>query len=227
MPERPHVDQVYSRLRWLIIEGRYPPGTRLIEERLASDLGVSRTPVRQALARVAAEGLVHIFPNRGAVVRRFTTADLLEIYDLRALLEGHAAYLAASRIAPEQLTILKDAADALEQSLTQTFDSHTEEVRFLVEQNAIFHDTVLFAAGNERLTSIVHTVVDIPLQFRSFYWYTPEERQISNFFHRAILKALQQGDGERARAMMREHIYHGRDVLLQHFNDDQMTDIEQ
>ncbi|MCL6539597.1 MAG: GntR family transcriptional regulator [Roseiflexus sp.] len=227
MSERPPVDQVYSRLRWLIIEGHYPPGSRLVEERLASDLGVSRTPVRQALARVAAEGLVHIYPNRGAVVRRFTTADLLEIYDLRALLEGHAAYLAASRIGLEQLAILKDAAEALEQSLTRTFESRTAEVRFLVEQNAIFHDTILFAAGNERLTSIVHMVVDIPLQFRSFYWYTPEERHISNFFHRAILKALQQGDGERARAMMREHIYHGRDALLQNFNDDQTTDIEQ
>jgi len=84
-------DQVYQRLRRLLIEGHYPPGSRLIEERLAQDLGLIRTPVRQALVRAAAEGLVQIFPNRGAVARSFTVDDLIEMYDLRALLEGHAA----------------------------------------------------------------------------------------------------------------------------------------
>ncbi|MGQ9548708.1 MAG: GntR family transcriptional regulator [Roseiflexus sp.] len=208
-------DQVYQRLRRLLIEGYYPPGSRLVEERLAQDLGVSRTPVRQALVRAAAEGLVQLFPNRGAVARGFTVDDLIEMYDLRALLEGHAAYLAARRITAEQLVRMEMAATALEQSLTITFDRHQDEVHFLVEHNAIFHQTIAEAAGNQRLISMLNQIVAVPLQFQSFYWYRAEERRISNFFHRSILHALRLGDGDRARAMMREHIFYGRDVLLQ------------
>ncbi|MGB9751834.1 GntR family transcriptional regulator [Roseiflexus castenholzii] len=208
-------DQVYQSLRRLLIEGFYPPGTRLVEERLAQDLGVSRTPVRQALVRAAAEGLVQIFPNRGAVARSFTVDDLLEMYDLRALLEGHAAYLAAQRISPAQLDRMEAAATALEESLTRTFECCEDEVHFLVEQNAIFHQTIAEAAGNQRLIAMLNQIVAVPLQFRSFYWYRSEERRISNFFHRSILNALMLGDGDRARAMMREHIFYGRDVLLQ------------
>ncbi|ACL25952.1 GntR family transcriptional regulator [Chloroflexus aggregans] len=213
--ESSSADQVYQRLRRLLIEGYYPPGTRLIEERLAQDLGVSRTPVRQALVRAAAEGLVQIFPNRGAVARNFTTNDLLEMYDLRALLEGHAAYLAAQHITAAQLERMEAAAAALEASLQQHFDRREDEVHFLVEQNAIFHQTIAEAAGNQRLIAMLNQIVAIPLQFRSFYWYRAEERHISNFFHRSILTALKLGDGDRARAMMREHIFYGRDVLLQ------------
>ncbi|WP_298403187.1 GntR family transcriptional regulator [uncultured Chloroflexus sp.] len=213
--ESSSADQVYQRLRRLLIEGHYPPGSRLVEERLASDLGVSRTPVRQALVRAAAEGLVQIFPNRGAVARSFTIDDLLEMYDLRALLEGHAAFLAAQRISPEQLARMEAAAAALEDSLNQTFARREDEVHFLVEQNAVFHQTIAEAAGNQRLIAMLNQIVAVPLQFRSFYWYRPEERQISNFFHRSILNALVLGDGDRARAMMREHILYGRDVLLQ------------
>lgn len=213
--ESSSADQVYQRLRRLLIEGHYPPGSRLVEERLAQDLGVSRTPVRQALVRAAAEGLVQIFPNRGAVARSFTIDDLLEMYDLRALLEGHAAYLAAQRISPDQLARMEAAAAALEDSLHRTFARREDEVHFLVEQNAVFHQTIAEAAGNQRLITMLNQIVAVPLQFRSFYWYRAEERQISNFFHRSILNALILGDGDRARAMMREHIFYGRDVLLQ------------
>jgi DNA-binding GntR family transcriptional regulator len=109
-------DDVYLRLRRRLIEGHYPPGSRLVEERLAHDLGVSRTPIRQALARAAAEGLVHLFPNRGAVARSFTIDDLLEIYELRAVLEGHAAARAATQIGATQLADLEATALALEQA---------------------------------------------------------------------------------------------------------------
>ncbi|MGQ9482645.1 GntR family transcriptional regulator [Chloroflexus sp.] len=222
--EENSADQVYRRLRRLLIEGHYPPGSRLIEERLAQDLGVSRTPVRQALVRAAAEGLVQIFPNRGAVARSFTVDDLIEMYDLRALLEGHAAYLAARRITAEQLARMEMAATALEQSLSLTFERRQDEVHFLVEHNAIFHQTIAETAGNQRLIVMLNQIVAVPLQFRSFYWYQHEQRQISNFFHRSILNALRLGDGDRARAMMREHIFYGRDVLLQSRSAEEATD---
>jgi DNA-binding GntR family transcriptional regulator len=214
---------VYAQLRRLIIEGRYPAGARLVEERLASELGVSRTPVRQALARAAAEGLVELFPHRGAVVRSFSAADLLEIYDLRAALESLAAGRAAAHITQQQLATLEQAALALEQAISRSFASREEEIHYLVQQNALFHDTIIVACGNRRLSRTLATVVDVPLQFRSFNWYSAEHRRISNFFHRGILHALRRADAERARALMQEHIYHGRDALLQSLGSDLVT----
>jgi DNA-binding GntR family transcriptional regulator len=221
----PADDPVYRELRRLIIEGVYPPGTRLVEERLAGDLGVSRTPVRQALARVAAEGLARIYPNRGAVVRTFTRDDLVQNFDLRAVLEGLAAHQAAARITEAQLEALDRVAAALEASLDQRFEAHNDEVHYLVRHNHIFHSTIIAASGNQRLADILPLVVDVPLQFRSFYWYSHEERRISNFFHRSILNALRGRDADRARAMMQEHIYFGRDFLLKSLEaaDDKVT----
>ncbi len=213
-------DAVYLRLRRRLIEGHYPPGSRLVEERFAHDLGVSRTPIRQALARAAAAGLVQLFPNRGAVARRFALDDLLEIYELRAVLEGHAAARAATQIDAQQLDALEATASALEQAPAHGFASRTDEVHFLVAQSAHFHDTIIAASGNQRLAAMLGNVVNVPLQFRSFYWYSAEERRISNFFHRSILTALRHGDADRARAMMQEHIYHGRDVLIQSLREE-------
>jgi DNA-binding GntR family transcriptional regulator len=210
----PADDPVYRELRRLIIEGVYPPGMRLVEERLGGDLGVSRTPVRQALARVAAEGLVRIYPNRGAVVRMFTRDDLVQNFDLRAVLEGMAAHQAATHITAPQLDALERAAVALEAVAQQRFATHNDEVHYLVRHNHTFHSTIVAASGNRRLADILPLVVDVPLQFRSFYWYTQAERGISNFFHSSILNALRSRDPDRARAMMQEHIYYGRDFLL-------------
>jgi DNA-binding GntR family transcriptional regulator len=208
-------DPVYQRLRRLIIEGHYQPGTRLIENRLARDLGVSRTPVRAALSRAASDGLVRIFPNRGAVVRTFSHDDLISAYELRAVMEGYAAARATARISQDQLDALEQAALALEESLSREFASREEEVHFLVEQNQCFHTIIVHASGNERLAALLPAIVDVPMQYRSFYWYSREERGISNFFHRSILRALRDHDADRARAMMQEHVYRGRDVLLE------------
>ncbi|NOK58942.1 MAG: DNA-binding transcriptional regulator, GntR family [Chloroflexi bacterium AL-W] len=208
-------DPVYHKLRRLIIEGYYPPETRLVEEKLAHDFGVSRTPIRQALARVAAEGLIHTYPNRGAVVCSFTRKDLIQTFDLRAVLEGYAAQQAAQHIDQQQLERLEQLAGLLEATEERTFDSREETVHFLVEHNQHFHSIIVSASQNRRLSNMLTVVVDVPMQFRSFYWYTDDERRVSNFFHRSILSALHRRDGERARAMMQEHIYRGRDFLLQ------------
>ncbi|NJN19323.1 MAG: GntR family transcriptional regulator [Oscillochloris sp.] len=213
-------DPIYQRLRRLIIEGYYPPGTRLVEDRLARDLGVSRTPIREALTRVAIEGLVQITPNRGAVVRTFSREDLIDTFDLRAVIEGHAAYRAALRITSSDLEQLEQTAVALESFETRRFSERNEEVHYLVEHNHQFHAAIIAASANRRLQAILPMVVDVPMQYRSFFWYTRSERAISNFFHRGILHALRQRDADRARALMQEHIYHGRDVLLESLRND-------
>lgn len=208
------LDTIYQELRRLLVEGHYSPGEHLVEGRLANDLGVSRTPVRQALARAAAEGLVKIYPNRGAVVRTFTHDDLVDAYNLRAVLEGYAAHEAALHITATQLAQLEEHAAALESIEQQVFASREEEIHFLVNQNQQFHDIIIAASSNQRLADLLPLVVNVPLQFRCFYWYSSEERRESNFFHRSILCSLHAGAPERARTMMQEHIYRGRDSLL-------------
>ena len=210
---------VLERLRALILTGEYGPDERLIEEQLAERLGVSRTPVRQALTMLEAEGLVEITPNRGATVCSFSIEDVWDIYDLRAVLEGHAARRAAGRIERRELERLRELAREME-GLPGQFDDHEEEIRALVALNQVFHGTIVEASRNRRLERLINRTVEIPLMFKAFYWYTSHERTISNHYHRQILEALENGDADRAEIIMREHVYKGRDFVIRALKED-------
>jgi DNA-binding GntR family transcriptional regulator len=210
---------VLERLRALILTGEYGPDERLIEEQLAERLGVSRTPVRQALTMLEAEGLVEITPNRGATVCSFSIEDVWDIYDLRAVLEGHAARRAAGRIERRELERLRELAREME-GLPGQFDDHEEEIRALVALNQEFHGTIVEASRNRRLERLINRTVEIPLMFKAFYWYTLHERTISNHYHRQILEALENGDADRAETIMREHVYEGRDFVIRALKED-------
>jgi DNA-binding GntR family transcriptional regulator len=204
---------VLERLRDLILTGEYGPDERLVEEQLAERLGVSRTPVRQALTMLEAEGLVEIAPNRGATVCSFSIADVWDIYDLRAVLEGHAARRAAGRIVDRALGRLRELAGEME-GLAGRFEDHEEETRTLVGLNQEFHGIIVEAGRNRRLQHLINRTVEIPLMFKAFFWYTPHQRVISNHYHRQILGALERGDEDRAETIMREHVYEGRDFVI-------------
>ena len=143
-------------MRALILAGEYAPEERLIEEQLAERLGVSRTPVRQALTLLEAEGLVELAPNRGATVRSFTVADVWDIYDLRAVLEGHAARRAAGRIQGDEVGRLRELAAQME-GLAGRFEDHEEEIRALVGLNQEFHGAIVEASRNTRLQRLIST----------------------------------------------------------------------
>jgi DNA-binding GntR family transcriptional regulator len=204
----------------LILEGDYGPNERLVEERLAGRLGVSRTPIRQALTMLEAEGLVEIAPNKGAMVCSFTFEDVWDIYDLRAVLEGHAARRAAERIDEDGLARLRSLAEDMEGVLPVRFAEHDEEIRWLVATNQAFHGTVVAASRNGRLEKLIRRTVEVPLMFKAFYCSGPHERTISNHYHRQILDALGAGDGERAEIVMREHVYEGRDFVIKALKED-------
>ena len=211
---------VFERLRRSILEGEYGPDERLVEGQLAERLGVSRTPIRQALAMLEAEGLVEIAPNKGAVVCSFSIEDVWDIYDLRAVLEGHAARRAAGRINDEELSRLRDVAEAMEKISPERFANHGEESRWLVAANQEFHGTIVAASRNGRLGKLIWRTVEVPLMFKAFFWYGPRERAISSHYHRQILRALETGDGERAEIIMREHVYEGRDFVIEALKED-------
>lgn len=215
--ERP---RVLERLRHLILTGEYGPNERLIEEQLAERLGVSRTPIREALTMLEAEGLVEIAPNRGAMVASFGVEEVWDIYDLRAVLEGYAARRAADRIKGAELGRMRELTVEMEGLSDRGFAQHEEEIRLLVTLNNEFHGIIVEASRNRRLRRLIRRTVEVPLVFKSFFWYTPHERVISNHYHRQILGALEAGDGERAEIVMREHIYEGRDFVIKALSED-------
>lgn len=209
---------VYGSIRESILAGRHGPGERLIEARLATDLGVSRTRVRDALARLEAEHIVARAPNRGVMVRPFTLGDIEETYALRLLLEGFGARMAALNITTpeiESLRAIQDRMEAAEARIPQLEDaeSRLDAVREVTELNNEFHRLIQQASRNSRLQRVVRTVVDVPLVFRSFYWYTESELSEAAREHRGIIEALLARDGDRSEELMRAHIGRGLNTL--------------
>jgi DNA-binding GntR family transcriptional regulator len=192
-----------------IVDGRLRPGARLKEDELARTLGISRTPVREALLMLRARGLVDMSPNRGATVRTYDADQLDDLYGLRAVLEGHAARLAAQRATEEQLAEIDASCTRFDALVARKGDDFLE----LVAENARFHSGVLDAAGSRRLADMLETVM-LPLAVRAFTTFTPAQLQNSAQHHRDIAAALAARQGERADALMREHIGEARDVLV-------------
>jgi DNA-binding GntR family transcriptional regulator len=205
------VDRAYEVIREGILSGAHEQGARLREEELADAIGVSRTPVREALRRLTADGLVELGTNRGAQVVSYTDADLAEIFELRALLEAHAHGLAADHIDIAAIAHLRELAEAMEE-LGEKRTSRSRDR--IAELNREFHTTIVHAAGSARLEALLHQVVQVPLVHRTFHRYSPEALKRSFDHHRELIAALEARDGAWAQAVMRSHVYAARAVLL-------------
>jgi DNA-binding GntR family transcriptional regulator len=194
-------------IRSAIVEGRLEPGRRLKETDLARELGISRTPVREALLMLQAEDLVAATPNRGAIVRVHDASELDDLYDLRALLEGHAARRAAERISESQV-------DMLRQSCERFAAVADDDIAGLVRENLFFHDAIVGIAGSARLAAMVGKVIKLPLVYSSYRWYSPEQKRDSVRYHRRLVDAFAARDAQRAEVIMKDHVLEARDVLV-------------
>jgi DNA-binding GntR family transcriptional regulator len=210
---------VYDRIRRGIVEGRYPPGARLVEQRLAEELDVSRTPIREAVRRLESEGLVVVARNRGAHVRPLTEADVADLYEARARLEAYAAELAAERAVPEQVAELHAAADAFAEEVAAGGRRTLARLRRLDAANARFHGTLQAASRHGRIRQLVAGAVDAPLVFQALQRFAPRELERSALFHGLIAEAVGAREPARAGRLMTEHVLQGRDALLAHLAD--------
>ena len=199
-------------IREAIVDGRLSPGERLKEEELARELGISRTPVREALLILQSEGLVDAAPNRGAVVRSHDADDLEDLYQLRAVLEGYAARRAAANVSEAVVAELQASCDRFEGLIEG-------DVQALVKENLLFHKVILDASRSRRLAELVRKVIELPLVYRSYIWYSVDQRRISSHYHRQITRALEAKDGERAELVMKEHVFEARDILVAHVRE--------
>jgi DNA-binding GntR family transcriptional regulator len=192
--------RVYDHLRTEILEGRLEPGAELIEVALAEQLGVSRGPLREAIGRLAAEGLVTVSPRRGAVVRSLSKEEFLELYQVREALERMAVQLAVHRLTDEQFEELGSLNEAMEAHATRN------EVESFFEANLAFHARLLEASGNGKLEELYRQLLGQlgRYRLRSLTLRGNLKRSVAE--HKAILRAARRGDAERAAQLMAEHI---------------------
>ncbi|MGB6038697.1 MAG: GntR family transcriptional regulator [Gordonia sp. (in: high G+C Gram-positive bacteria)] len=216
----------YTRIREAIVEGRYRPGQRLIEQRIAEEIDLSRTPVREALRRLEAEGLIVSEPNRGAAVRSVRVDELTDLSELRARLEAYATELAAQRIDADCLSELDLAITAFGDALDANFPSDLERVRAIDDANHRIHRAIHLGAGHQRLAGQLERTTDVPLVFQAFRQYDATQTLRSHSFHQLIRDLIVAGDGQRAGALMYEHVLQGRDVLLAHLEAAGTDDVD-
>jgi DNA-binding GntR family transcriptional regulator len=198
-----------------IINGRFEPGRRLKEDELTVLCAVSRTPVREALRRLANEGFVTLIPNQGAQVALMGEAELADLYELRVLVESYAAARAAVRISKDDIETLKTLAAEMEAALGDK--SAPPAQRFSVA-NMAFHRIILNAASSARLEAVAQIVIEAPLALRTLIRYSPGELERSAHHHRELIAAFEARDAGWARAVMSGHIQAAFQVLVRERN---------
>ena len=208
---RDAVETAYRAIRAGIVDGTYASGQHLTGEKLAQAAGVSRTPIREALRRLHAEGLVRMVPNQGAYVTGWTAADISQMFDLRAVLESYAAELATPLLTGAQIDRLAELAERTH-SLAQERPAGFRQA--LAQANSALHLTIVDAAANTRLAAMIASVVEMPLVMRTLGVYTQDDLLRSAGHHRELVLAFRARDPLWAAAVMRSHVLAARRAIV-------------
>jgi len=204
------VDDLAEQIRLRITAGEFPIGMQLRQAALANEFKVSRTPVREALRKLQAGGLITVTPHRGAVVRVPAPWEVRDAYEVRAELEGLAAERAATRIGPTDIAKLERANDTMRKGAQRTTKGKPVGGKLppTTAANDTFHTVILEAAGNERLMQVIQQINEsFPRNVLAQVLVDdPGLRAVNVDEHDAVIKALRARDGAGARAAMREHV---------------------
>ncbi len=210
MPDRDKfasaADYAYAVLRQEIIEGRFEPGRRMREIELAERLGISRTPIRQALSRLELDGLLDLRPRTGLEVSVLDTATVEELYEMRAALEGTAAAMAARHASPRDIAALSAILDE-----ERDLDDDPME---LYRHNRRFHETIHAAAHNRYLMKSLHALHDAVALLGPTTLAVKGRRRVAHAEHAAIVKAIKARDDARANSLARAHVQTALDLRL-------------
>lgn len=205
IPKYPNLTELaYLHIKRSILEGSLSEGTRLTEDNLAAQLGISKSPVREALNRLESDGLLTIEPRRGAYVRQFTLQEACELYELREVLEVHAVGLA--KITPAFLDELAANIVRMKRDL-----ANRNTIAY-VEEDIRFHNLIAAASGNQELRRVLENISQKTALFRSRTYRLVAAG--SPDCHDQIYEALKEGNRKLAQQAMREHILFFRDTLL-------------
>lgn len=204
---KPLREVVFETLRDAIIQGRLKPGERLMEIQLAEEMGVSRTPVREAIRKLELEGFLVMVPRRGVYVAGISMKDIVDVFEIRAALEGLAAGLAAERITDEEL-------EELERALVKTAEAIYSNLDAVVETDVYFHDLIYRASRNQRLIQMVSNLQDQIHRFRTTSLSQPGRTKVAIEEHKKIVEALAERNVELAQNLARDHIENAEASLL-------------
>jgi DNA-binding GntR family transcriptional regulator len=199
---------VADQLKQLIYSGELKPGERLNEAALALRMGTSRGPVREAIRMLTGLGLVKAVLNRGVFVRQMSVREMLELYDLRALVFGYAAERATDHVTEshkQQFEALLDAMDVA---------CETENANLYYELNLKFHALVLVLAHNQRAQAAYDDIIKEMHLFRREYFNAPGNMRQSNAEHRTLYEAIVKGSKAKAKSTAERHVLKGRERLL-------------
>lgn len=201
-------DQVAARLRTMLVEGLIQPGAKLNERELCERLGVSRTPLREAIKLLAAEGLVDLLPNRGAIAVKLTEADVLNTFEVLAMLEGMSGELAAQRITDAELTEIR----ALQYEMMACFARRDLSGYYRI--NARIHSAINNAARNPVLSN-AYRAINARVQSLRFRTNQNETKwQLAVQEHEQMVEALAAHDAAAMKALLVQHLYRKRDTIL-------------
>ncbi len=203
-------NRAYEVIRSAIIEGRYVPGDRITESGIAETAKVSRTPVREALHRLEAEGLIRFVPNQGAFVSDLGLSEAEETFELRAMLESYAARLCAARATAAES---KRLAALARQQYSLSEKRSRGYLKKVADLNARFHETLLSAARSDLLRASMAALANAPLVFQTFRDYSHDDLLRSAGHHLELAEAIAAGNGDWAAAVMRAHIFAARSVF--------------
>ena len=212
-------DVVFKTLRQAILKGELEPGERLMEIQLAERLGVSRTPIREAIRKLELEGLVLMIPRKGAEVAKISESNLRDVLEVRRSLEELAAELACQRMDAEALKDLEDAQKAFIQAV------ESGETMTMAEADEHFHDVIYMGTGNTRLVQILNNLREQMYRYRLEYIKDADKRQILMVEHEHILKALTLRHIQEAKMAVREHIDNQEITILKNLKE-QENDIQ-
>jgi len=202
--------KVYRALKTEIIKGSLKPGTKLSEGKIAEQMGVSRTPVREALKELAAEGFVKMNPNQAVAVSNASVKDVQEVLQIRGVLEGLAARLATKTINEEEIKELEKYQKRMEQY------TNKDDVLAFSEMDAEFHELILNICGNNRLIQIRKNLSDQAHRYRIRSLSVPGRLKYSLKEHQEIVEALKRKDAEQADRLSQKHIENVLANILAH-----------
>lgn len=203
-------DEVYNALAKRIIKRRLRAGTRLVENEMAEDFGISRIPIREALNRLAQDGLIELTPRKGARVKHLKIQDVEEVYDLRRILESFAIEKAATSIKKEELNQIK-------RLLKKNSGSSEKRLEYFLDSDLRLHSLFINCCNNSRLIKILKNLHNFINSFRILDAQYEERIRQAHQEHKDIVKALVEKDARRAKSLIEEHIENAKRHILTDF----------
>lgn len=201
-------DQVFEQLKKMIFDGEFRPGNRIIESEVAESIGISRTPVREALHKLEAERLIVRLPKGGYVVKGMSIGEIEEIFDIRVLLESFAGYLAAQRWNDKQLAPLEEKLREFEKYLL------INDLKELTRINTEFHELLYALSKSPKLIQMINNLRDEIFLLREILLESMKVGSLSHNDHKEIIKAIKHREAEKVERLLKEHILRGKDFVI-------------